>query len=870
MALSRRGQRILFSPCPSLGTGTLTLILLLLFTFTGDSVLGGKYGSGNAHISQISAACGNAPEQLRAPSGIITSPGWPFNYQTRVNCSWHIQADREEVITISFQDFDIQNSAWCSSDWLTIGTYKSVEGTRVCGSAIPAPYISAKDHVWIKFHSDDRYTGKGFRLSYVTGKSAETGCDWDQFHCDNGKCIPDIWKCNTMDECGDNSDEELCERSMPPTAFPFQPCTYDQFQCLSRYTAAYMCLPEALRCDGNIDCLDLEDEIDCDAPSCGDWLRNFYGTFSSPNYPAFYPPGSNCTWLIDTGDRRKIILRITDFKLDGTGYGDYVKVYDGLEENSHKLLRVLTSFDSRPPITVISSSGQVRVHFYADKVNAARGFNATYQVAGFCLPWEIPCGGNWGCYTEQQRCDGYWHCPNGRDEHNCSSCQKDEFPCSRNGVCYPLSDRCNYQNHCPNGSDEKNCFFCQPGNFHCKNNRCVFESWVCDAQDDCGDGSDEEHCPVIVPTRVITAAVIGSLICGLLLVIALGCTCKLYSLRMFERRSFETHLSRVEAELLRREAPPSYGQLIAQGLIPPVEDFPVCSSNQASILENLRLAVRSQLGLTSFRSTTSSRRSNLWNRVFSFARSRNSGSLALVSTDGGDAAGEQNVTREPERSSLHRSLLALDSDDADRDGEQRDMPGAVGGVAAPLPQKAAPTSAVEAGVGATGNSAGCHTNIATEIVPSQSRSSEQPSISPARQQLSSALSRVTQSLRWVRFSIGRSSSAGQNQSPLRQLDNGVHGRDDNDDDDVELLIPISEAASDMNARDRCRPITEPGPNRVQGTRQHCVSTSHREQSNNRDGPCEHCGMVHTAQIPEECLEATLKSEASDDESLLVC
>lgn len=170
-------------------------------------------------------------------------------------------------------------------------------------------------------------------------------------------------------------------------------------------------------------------------------------------------------------------------------------MYDGLEENPRRLLRVLTAFDSRAPVAVVSSSGQLRVHFYADKINAARGFNVTYQVRpgnlmdgdrgsglvfhlslclslskvdGFCLPWEVPCGGNWGCYTEQQRCDGYWHCPNGRDELNCSSCQVDEFPCSRNGACYPRSDRCNYQNRCPNGSDEKNCFFCQPGNFHCK------------------------------------------------------------------------------------------------------------------------------------------------------------------------------------------------------------------------------------------------------------------------------------------------------------------------------------------------------------------------------------------------------------------
>lgn len=56
-------------------------------------------------------------------------------------------------------------------DWISIGAYKNLDGFRACGSSIPAPYISSQDHVWIKFHSDDSLTGKGFRLSYITGKS---------------------------------------------------------------------------------------------------------------------------------------------------------------------------------------------------------------------------------------------------------------------------------------------------------------------------------------------------------------------------------------------------------------------------------------------------------------------------------------------------------------------------------------------------------------------------------------------------------------------------------------------------------------------------------------------------------------------------
>lgn len=47
-------------------------------------------------------------------------------------------------------------------------------------------------------------------------------------------------------------------------------------------------------------------------------------------------------------------------------------------------------------------------------------------------------------------------------------------------------------------------------------------------------------------------------------------------------RAFETQMTRMEADFVQREAPPSYGQLIAQGLIPPVEDFPVYNPTQVT------------------------------------------------------------------------------------------------------------------------------------------------------------------------------------------------------------------------------------------------------------------------------------------------
>ncbi|XP_064437630.1 low-density lipoprotein receptor-related protein 3 isoform X2 [Mirounga angustirostris] len=678
--------------------------------------------------------------------GVIYSPAWPLNYPPGTNCSWYIQGDRGDMITISFRNFDVEESHQCSLDWLMLGPAAPPrqEAFRLCGSAIPPAFISARDHVWIFFHSDASSSGQaqGFRLSYIrggagsrvgqgtrgarapgapaapspgpqpagsppaapsvggtgpqgalkplelteptshpwlksgmsppghlrrlhpsgweaglgqgshpaccwprspaggrlwapltvcpppppalhpTGKLGQVSCQADEFRCDNGKCLPGPWQCNTVDECGDGSDEGNC--SAPASEPPGSLCPGGTFPCSGARSTR--CLPAERRCDGTQDCGDGSDEAGCPDLACGRRLGSFYGSFASPDLfgAARGPSDLHCTWLVDTQDPRRVLLQL-ELRL---GYDDYVQVYEGLGERGDRLLQTLSYRSNHRPVSLEAAQGRLTVAYHARARSAGHGFNATYQVKGYCLPWEQPCGsggegaagaaGEQGCFSEPQRCDGWWHCASGRDEQGCPACPPDQYPCEGgSGLCYTPADRCNNQKSCPDGADEKNCFSCQPGTFHCGTNLCIFETWRCDGQEDCQDGSDEHGCLAAVPRKVITAALIGSLVCGLLLVIALGCAFKLYSLRTQEYRAFETQMTRLEAEFVRREAPPSYGQLIAQGLIPPVEDFPVYSASQASVLQNLRTAMRRQMRRHASRRGPSRRRlGRLWNRLF--------------------------------------------------------------------------------------------------------------------------------------------------------------------------------------------------------------------------------------------------------------
>ncbi|KAM3842422.1 low-density lipoprotein receptor-related protein 10 [Diretmus argenteus] len=564
-----------------------------------------------------SVRCGRPLQVLDSKWGEITSSAyrsWSYRFGSNYDC-WVIKGLEGQPVVLSFSQFSVR----CKKEWVSVKSSAGGEPVVLCGSKLPRAVEFPGGNITVTHHFFPHlFPVSSFRLSYAR----DTGdCPVTSFECLGGRCLPLSWRCNGQVECiseggGPGTDEQDCDGA--PDA-PQTPGDHGDGTTAETYTERnYEQDSERHRLidrqrDSESDLWALlkereeeEARVDPEQPQthrepavtptpiewpCGGLLQTFYGTFSPP---VIRGPPLFCVWTLDPQDSRTLRLDLQQLEL---GPGDSLTVHNR-QQGAGEVIKTITSACNYKSVQVESRTGLLSLTYETLPGSEGRGFNATFRVGGYCPPWEGRCGGpEGGCYTQEQRCDGRWDCPEtGKDEEGCRGCSRSQFACGGAGqravapshfvgrpVCYPAKERCNYQLYCADGSDERDCMVCQPGTFHCDSDRCVFESWRCDGQVDCKDGTDEQNCTVILPRKVITAATVGSLVCGLLLVIAMGCTCKLYSLRTREYSMFAP-ISRQEAELIQQQAPPSYGQLIAQGIIPPVEDFPTENPNETTSL----------------------------------------------------------------------------------------------------------------------------------------------------------------------------------------------------------------------------------------------------------------------------------------------
>ena len=258
----------------------------------------------------------------------------------------------------------------------------------------------------IRDHEDlillDDYAMKSVHMyaeSYFgASDSGDEVCGGSHFRCANGEyCIPEQWVCDDVNNCKDNSDEELdnctaikLDRKMAESIadHPLQGICHKGFiQCPDKVFCA-------VPCDNNHECSSKEAfdeslEAGCTLTVCGENLTasSTPETLTSPDFDSNYPDDLNCTWTIKAPEGHSVHVTFKEVSIEGEMGNckyDFVQFKDGATSESgvikvDKKTRVCGK--QVPKQTVISSTNEtLTILFRSDENVALKGFQIEYKA----------------------------------------------------------------------------------------------------------------------------------------------------------------------------------------------------------------------------------------------------------------------------------------------------------------------------------------------------------------------------------------------------------------------------------------------------------------------------------------------------------
>uniref|UniRef100_A0A8B9UD24 Cubilin n=1 Tax=Anas zonorhyncha TaxID=75864 RepID=A0A8B9UD24_9AVES len=342
-------------------------------------------------------ACGG----FLSGAGTIHSPYYPRVSSHPKTCEWIISQPAGKVVILNFIDFDIRNTSTCDSDYVEVRDGNNTDSPlleKYCGTAVPSRVQSTRNNLYIKFRASS-LTNLGFRAEYwpldiVCGESftGQEGtitspghpdvyphginCTWTiniqpgylirltftsfnlafDYYCRNDYL--EIYDNSTMQKLG-----RYCGRSIPPsltsggnmmTLF----FVTDHSISSEGFSAHYISLDASKVCSHN--------------------YSTETGVLTSPNYPNNYPVRTECIYTITVGINRQIVLRFTNFTLEGNirCTEDYVEIRDGGYETSPLLGKYCGT--DLPPV-IISHGNKLWIKFVSDIFGTRQGFSAEWD-----------------------------------------------------------------------------------------------------------------------------------------------------------------------------------------------------------------------------------------------------------------------------------------------------------------------------------------------------------------------------------------------------------------------------------------------------------------------------------------------------------
>ncbi|XP_059898687.1 LOW QUALITY PROTEIN: CUB and sushi domain-containing protein 1 [Gadus macrocephalus] len=288
-------------------------------------------------VPRCEAPCGG---DLKAPSGIILSPGWPELYKEALNCEWIIEAPPGYPIKIIFDKFrtevnydvlEVRDGRFPSSP--LIGSYQ--------GTQVPQFLISTSNYIFMLFSTDKSHSDIGFRIRYET------------LQLQSDHCVDPGIPVNGQRHGND-----------------FYVGALVTFNCDAGYTLSDS---EPLECEPNFQWS--RPLPTCDA-LCGGYIQGNTGTILSPGFPDFYPHNLNCTWMIESSHGKGVQFTFHTFHLESPH--DHLLVTEN-SSFSQPLWRLTGS--TLPPTLSAGLFGNytAQIRFLSDFSVSYEGFNITFS-----------------------------------------------------------------------------------------------------------------------------------------------------------------------------------------------------------------------------------------------------------------------------------------------------------------------------------------------------------------------------------------------------------------------------------------------------------------------------------------------------------
>ncbi|NWR74432.1 CUBN protein, partial [Centropus unirufus] len=360
----------------------------------------------HATYAASSSSCGGAFHMER---GAFNSPGYPEPYPLSTECVWTILSSPGNRLQLSFMEFQMEESAGCTKDYLEIreGNDTGPLTGRFCGKSLPSNYTSTVGHVlWVKFVSDSSDTDVGFRATFshlygndIVGDRGQIASpQWPRSYPHNSNYQ---WRISV------NASQVIHGRILQMDIENHHGCHYDKLKVYdgptvnSRPIATY-CGAESASFASSGSSMTIQFQSDSTVTGKG-FLLEWYAVDASavprtisrgacggavtteetpsflfsPGWPRNYRNLADCVWLIRApGSTVEFNILALDIESHSSCNYDKLVIQDG--ETS--LSPVLATLCGREPPGPIRSTGEAMfIHFMSDASVTGAGFNASYH-----------------------------------------------------------------------------------------------------------------------------------------------------------------------------------------------------------------------------------------------------------------------------------------------------------------------------------------------------------------------------------------------------------------------------------------------------------------------------------------------------------